>query len=204
MKIDFRLPEAYLAQLRPGLVIEVTPDALPGQRFEAVLDAINPLVDTGGRAISCRARLSNSDVKLRPGMFVRVRLILEARSNVLLVPEQSIVPDMKSPYVYRVIDGKAQPAPVVTGLRRAGMVEVVSGLAVGDEVVTAGQIKLRPGAAVMALPRQSAPEAGSGAPPASASPAAGETGTGKGQGGTAPNDGAVAPGRVQGKAEVGK
>ena len=63
---------------------------------------------------------------------------------------------------------KAQPAPVVTGLRRAGMVEVVSGLAVGDEVVTAGQIKLRPGAAVMALPRQSAPEPGSGAPPASA------------------------------------
>lgn len=156
LKIDFRLPEAYLSQLHPGQVIEVTPDAFPGQRFEAVLDAINPLIETGGRAIACRARLANPEAKLRPGMFARVRLIFEQRSNVLLVPEQAIVPDMKAPYVFRVVDGKAEPAPVKTGLRRAGMVEVSSGLSAGDEVVTAGQMKLRPGAPVMATRQREA------------------------------------------------
>jgi membrane fusion protein (multidrug efflux system) len=53
LKIDFRLPESYLAQLKPGQQLEVSSDALPGQLFTAVLDAINPLVEAGGRAIAC-------------------------------------------------------------------------------------------------------------------------------------------------------
>jgi membrane fusion protein (multidrug efflux system) len=57
LKIDFRLPESYLAQLRPGQQLEVSSDALPGQLFTAVLDAINPLVEAGGRAIALRANL---------------------------------------------------------------------------------------------------------------------------------------------------
>ena len=157
LKIDFRLPEAYLAQLKPGQSLEVSTDALPGQRFEAVLDAIDPLVDTGGRAISCRAHLSNESATLRPGMFVRVRLIFEERSNVLLVPEQTIVPDMKSPFVYRVVDGKAVRSPVKTGLRRNAQVEIVEGIQLGDEVVTAGQMKLRDGVPVKSINIPTAP-----------------------------------------------
>ncbi|WP_153109718.1 efflux RND transporter periplasmic adaptor subunit [Propionivibrio limicola] len=113
LKIDFRLPESYLGQLKTGQMLEVSTDALPGQTFAARLEAINPLVDTAGRAISCRAQLSNAEGRLRPGMFVRVRLIFETRGNVLMVPEQAIVPDMKSPFVYRVRAGKAERAPVV-------------------------------------------------------------------------------------------
>ena len=156
LKIDFRLPESYLGQLRPGQAVEVSTDALPGQKFAAVLDAINPLVDTGGRAISCRAHLSNADGKLRPGMFVRVRLIFEQRSRVLLVPEQAIVPDTKTPFVFRVLEGKAMRVPVKTGLRRNAQVEIVEGLNADDEVVTAGQMKLRDGIPVMALGGQAA------------------------------------------------
>jgi membrane fusion protein (multidrug efflux system) len=151
LKIDFRLPESYLGQLKPGQSIEISTDALPGQRFEAVLDAINPLVDTNGRAISCRALLSNAEAKLRPGMFVRVRLIFEKRSNVLLIPEQALVPDAKAPYVFRVSDGKAARVVVKPGLRRNAQVEIIEGLAAGDEIVTAGQLKLRDGAPVRAL-----------------------------------------------------
>ncbi len=157
LKIDFRLPESYLGQLKPGQTLEVSTDALSGQKFEAVLDAINPLVDTGGRAISCRAHLANADSKLRPGMFVRVRLIFEQRSNVLLVPEQSIVPDVKAPFVFRVVDGKAVRTTVKTGVRRNAQVEIVDGLKADDEVVTAGQLKLRDGAPVMTIGGQAAP-----------------------------------------------
>lgn len=152
LKIDFRLPESYLGQLKPGQRIEVSSDALPGQHFEAVLDAINPLIDTNGRAISIRAHLSNAEARLRPGMFVRVRLIFEKRSNALLIPEQALVPDSKSPYVFRVLDGKAVRTVVKPGLRRNAQVEIVEGLTAGDEVVTAGQLKLRDGAPVRALP----------------------------------------------------
>ena len=159
LKIDFRLPESYLGQLKPGQSIEVSTDALPGQRFEAVLDAINPLVDTNGRAISIRAHLSNEAATLRPGMFVRVRLIFEKRSNVLLIPEQALIPDAKAPYVFRVTDGKAMRTVVKPGLRRAAQVEIVEGLNAGDEIVTAGQLKLRDGAPVRALVEAAAPVA---------------------------------------------
>lgn len=151
LKIDFRLPESYLGQLRTGQNLEVASDALPGRQFAAVLDAINPLVEAGGRAISLRARLPNGEGRLRPGMFVRLRLILARRENVLLIPEQAVIPDSKAPYVYRVVDGKAVRAPIVTGLRRDAQVEVVEGLRSGDEVVVAGQLKLREGASVRAL-----------------------------------------------------
>lgn len=165
LKIDFRLPETYLGQIKPGQRLEVSSDALPGQRFEAVLEALNPLLDAGGRAISCRASLERASAKLRPGMFVRVRLILERSNKALLVPEQALVPDSQSPFVYRVIDGKAVRSPVKTGLRRNAQVEIIEGLHEGDEIVTAGQLKLRDGAPVKAL-------GDGGAAPATGQPAA--------------------------------
>ncbi len=162
--VDFKLPEAYLGRLEKGLSVEVTSDALPGERFAAVLDAIDPLVDEGGRAISSRARLDNAAGKLRPGMFVRVRLLFGERTNVLMVPEQAIVPGAQ-PAVYRVVEGKAALVKIKLGVRRAAQVEVLEGLAAGDVVVTAGQLKLREGAAVRAV--------GEGAPAAPAAPSGG-------------------------------
>jgi membrane fusion protein, multidrug efflux system len=151
LKIDFRMPEIYLSQLKPGLKLEVSSDDLPGQRFEALLEALNPLLDAGGRAISCRALLDHAGAQLRPGMFVRVRLILDRHSKALLIPEQALVPDSQTPYVFRVTDGKAVRTPVKTGLRRNAQVEIVEGLHDGDEIVTAGQLKLRDGAPVRSL-----------------------------------------------------
>lgn len=148
LKVDFRLPEATLARLSVGQAIEVTSDALPGERFTATLDAINPLVDANGRSISCLARLDNAAGKLRPGMFVRTRLIFEARDNALMIPEQALVADPVQPFVFTVVDGKARKIPVKTGLRRNAQLEIVDGLKAGDVVVTAGQLKLRDGAAI--------------------------------------------------------
>ncbi len=148
LKIDFRLPESALGQLKSGQTVEVTTDALPQRKFVATLDAINPLVDTGGRSISCLAHLSNAENLLRPGMFVRVRLIFEERRDVLMLPEQAIVPDPNAAFVFRVSDGKAERVVVRTGLRKNAQVEVVEGLKAGDEIVIAGQMKLRDGAPV--------------------------------------------------------
>ncbi|NTV72027.1 MAG: efflux RND transporter periplasmic adaptor subunit [Azonexaceae bacterium] len=165
LRVDFKLPENYLGRIVKGQIVEVLSDALPSERFKAVLDAIDPMVDQNGRSISARARLDNAKGKLRPGMFVRVRLLFGERKGVLMVPEQAIVPGGQ-PAVFKVVDGKASLVKVKLGVRRAAQVEVVEGLATGDLVVTAGQLKLREGAAVRPV--------GEGAPQAAAGTAAGK------------------------------
>lgn len=160
LRVDFKLPENYLGRISKGQVVEVVSDALPSERFKAVLDAIDPLVDENGRSISARARLDNAKGKLRPGMFVRVRLLFGERKAVLMVPEQAIVPG-GHPAVFKVVDGKASLVKVKLGVRRAAQVEVVEGLAAGELIVTAGQLKLREGAAVRPV-GEGAPEAAAG------------------------------------------
>lgn len=156
LRMDFKLPETYLGRVSKGQAVELTSDALPGQSFKALLDAVDPLVDQNGRAISARARLDNASGKLRPGMFVRVRLLFGERKDVLMVPEQAIVPGAQ-PAVFKVVEGKATLAKVRIGVRRAAQVEIVEGLAAGDVVVTAGQLKLREGAPVRAIGDGAAP-----------------------------------------------
>ncbi|MBL8428585.1 MAG: efflux RND transporter periplasmic adaptor subunit [Dechloromonas sp.] len=172
LRVDFRLPENYLGRLGKGQSVEVVSDALPSDRLKAVLDAVDPMVDQNGRSIAARARLDNAKGKLRPGMFVRVRLLFGERKGVLMVPEQAIVPGGR-PAVFKVVDGKASLVKISLGVRRAAQVEVVDGLADGDLVVTAGQLKLRDGAAVRPV--------GDGAPAAPPAQPAGATGTAAGK-----------------------
>ncbi|TXG87123.1 MAG: efflux RND transporter periplasmic adaptor subunit [Rhodocyclaceae bacterium] len=163
LKVDFRLPEATLPQLKLGQPLEVSVDALPGEKFTATLDAVDPLVDAGGRSVSLRARLDNKAGTLRPGMFVRVRLALAEKADALMLPEQALVPDPAGAFVYRVVEGKAEKVKVRTGVRREAQVEIVEGLAAGDVVVSAGQLKLRPGAPVRDV---AAPPPGAASTPA--------------------------------------
>ena len=149
LKLDFRLPELYLDRVRPGQALELSSDVLPGEIHTATVEAIDPLVDAQGRAVRLRASLVNPEMRLRPGVFARVRLILAERAEVPVVPEAALVPAPgNTQFVYRVEDGKVQRVSVTTGQRRDAMVEVVDGLAPGAVVVTAGQLKLRDGAAV--------------------------------------------------------
>jgi len=152
LKLDFRLPEALLPRLRTGQALEVGSDALPGERFAAQIEAIDPLIDAQTRAVSIRARLDNPQARLRPGMFARVRLILEERPEVVVVPEEALLPSSGgTQYVFRVVAGRAERVAIRIGIRRDALVEVVEGLAPGERVVTAGQMKLRDGAAVRVL-----------------------------------------------------
>ncbi|MDR2690141.1 MAG: efflux RND transporter periplasmic adaptor subunit [Azoarcus sp.] len=150
LKLDFRLPELYLGRLAPGQALEVTSDVLPDVVFPATIDAIDPMVDAEGRAVLLRARLANDKERLRPGVFARVRVLVDRRDDVLLVPETALIPAPgQTQFVYRVEDGHARRVEVKTGARRAAEVEVVQGLAPGDRIVIAGQLKLRDGAPVM-------------------------------------------------------
>ena len=163
LKVDFRLPETHLGRLQKGQGVEVASDAVPGQVFRGVLDAIDPQIDAAGRAISLRARLPNPGQKLRPGLFVRVRLAFGGERQGLAVPEESLVPAGSDNFVFRVAEGKAQRVKVKIGQRRGATVEILEGLDAGDQVVTAGQLKLRDGVSVR-------PTQGAATAPAEAKP----------------------------------
>jgi membrane fusion protein (multidrug efflux system) len=90
----------------------------------------------------------NQDTTLRPGMFARVRLITRDQADAMVLPEQALVPQGNEQYVFKVVDGRVARIKVETGQRRDGKVQVVSGLAPGDTVVTAGQLKIREGSTV--------------------------------------------------------
>jgi membrane fusion protein (multidrug efflux system) len=158
LKADFRLSEAALSRIAVGQTLNLEVDAYPGQVFPGRVYAIDPRLAEETRSIGVRARVANDKGKLRPGLFARVRLVVAERHNAILIPEQSIVPQGDKLFVYVIEDGKAAIRPVKVGLRKEGRAEIVSGIAPGDMVITAGVQKIGPGAPVM--PINQAPPAG--------------------------------------------
>jgi membrane fusion protein (multidrug efflux system) len=148
LKGDFRVPEAFSSSLRVGQTVQLQVDAAPGRVFSGQVYAIDPKVDAAGRNLLVRARVPNGDRSLRPGMFAQVRLVIEEKPNALMIPEQALISRGGSQIVYKVVDGKVEEAVVTVGLRRRGQVEITEGLSPGDTVITAGQIKVRPGSSV--------------------------------------------------------
>ena len=151
LKLDFRVPEAFLSKIAKGQDVNVRVDAFPKETFSGKIYAIEPAIDAQTRTVLLRARIPNAEAKLMPGLFARVNLILERRGTALVVPEEAIVPKGSASLVVKVVDGKAEFVPVKIGRRRPGEVEIVEGLKVNDTVVTDGQIKLQPGAPVTVM-----------------------------------------------------
>ena len=148
VKADFRVPEKFLPAIRVDQTIRIKVDAFPEDSFEGKVYAIDPRLDIAGRSLLVRAVVPNGDQRLRPGLFARVTVLLQLKEDALSVPEQAIVPQGDSQFVFKIVDGKVHLTKVVTGTRRDGRVEIVEGLAPGDQVVTAGQLKIRDGTAV--------------------------------------------------------
>lgn len=152
LKVDFKVPELFLAQVKVGQSVIVDLDALPDQHFEATIYTIDPLLDVNGRALNVRATLPNPDLVLRPGLFARVTVQVDQARRVVMVPEEAIVPRGTQHLVYRVVEGHAEEVVATLGARRDGQVEILQGLRAGDVVVITGHSRLRDGAAVEILP----------------------------------------------------
>lgn len=162
MKLEFRLPELALPDVRTGQPVQVELDAFPGERLVANVYAIDSAVSMETRSIALRARLDNPDLRLRAGQFARVRLIVETQDNALLIPEQAVVPRGERAFVFVVEGGKAIERAVRLGQRRPGEVQVIEGLALGDQIVTGGVQKISNGSTVVVV--ATAPEAARAAP----------------------------------------
>jgi membrane fusion protein (multidrug efflux system) len=148
LKVDFKLPELFLPSVTIGQTVDVIVDAHPGQTFTGEIYAIDPQVDVNGRALALRAKLQNTGLLLRPGLFARVLVKGKQTREVVLAPESALVPRSGENFVFRIDNGKAVEVKVKLGERRGAEVEILEGLLPNTTVVTAGQLKLRDGDAV--------------------------------------------------------
>lgn len=147
--VDFRLPERFQTKVKRGQQALVEIDAFPGRKFNALVQAIDPLIDANGRSIAVRGCIDNRRLELRPGMFARVNSVFGVREQAMVIPEEAIVPFGARQFVIKVVDDAdkdskvSQRVEVKLGIRRPGQVEVVEGLSLGDTVVIAGQQRLQ-------------------------------------------------------------
>lgn len=148
LELEFQVPEVFFGQVSPGQGVEAVSAALPGARFAGTIVARDTHIDPVARAFRVRADLPNPDHALPPGLFMTATVTLARRDDAIIIPEQAILAEGRTTYVYRVTDGKAERVEVRLGLRRVGEVEVVDGLEAGDVIVTEGLQRLRPGVPV--------------------------------------------------------
>jgi membrane fusion protein (multidrug efflux system) len=147
IKLDFSIPEVYLNLVAPGTQIEAYSPAYPEEMFRATLRTVGSRVDPITRAATVRAHIQNDRLLLRPGMLLTAKLTTAERDT-LMVPESALVQRSAEVFVYTIEDGRASMRQVTHGIRNRGWVEILSGLAEGEPVITEGVIKVRDGAPV--------------------------------------------------------
>lgn len=148
IKLDFAVPETYLQALSVGQPVRAKSAAYPEREFGGVVRTLDSRVDPVTRAITVRAEVPNPDRLLRPGMLLSVR-ILKPERQTLVIPEIAAIQVGEQAYVFRVKpDQTVERADIQLGARRAGEVEVLSGIGEGERIVVDGSVKLRPGSAI--------------------------------------------------------
>jgi membrane fusion protein (multidrug efflux system) len=161
IKLDFSVPETFVNVVSKDMKIVAHSLVFPDREFSGTVASIDTRLDPVSRAVEVRAEIPNEDGLLKPGMFMTVDLQRD-RGDVLLTPEQSIVPEGTRQFVFVVTDGIAEKRQVQLGRRIPGYVVVSNGLAAGETVITEGTHKVRDGAQVESFDENLAV---SGAPP---------------------------------------
>jgi membrane fusion protein (multidrug efflux system) len=161
IKLDFSIPETFLTVVSEGMNIVARSLVYPGRTFTGTVETVDTRLDPVARSVQVRALLANPDGALKPGMFLTVDLQRD-RGEVLVAPEEAIVPERDEQYVFQVVDGKAVKRLVTLGRRVPGLVEITGGISAGDLLVTEGTHKIRDGSEVEIVNRHAADGTGGG------------------------------------------
>lgn len=147
LKLTFAIPEKYASQMKVGNSLTFKTSNSQEEHI-AKIYAIEPQVDIATRTLKMRAIAENKDGKLYPGTFANVVMPLEVVNDALLVPTEALIPIQNGKKIFITQDGKAKEVIVETGARTATDVRVLSGLKVGDTILTSGVMSLKNGTAV--------------------------------------------------------
>ncbi|MDF1780832.1 MAG: efflux RND transporter periplasmic adaptor subunit [Alcanivoracaceae bacterium] len=147
LEILFSVPEKHLGQIASGQTIFVESSSYPDRVFDAHLSQIDTRVDPVNRTVTVKATMTNTERLLLPGQFLNVRLLTGNRLA-LMIPEQAVLTEGASSFAYVVNDSTAERREVKTGVREQGWVEVLSGIALDEQVIVNGHARLGTGSKV--------------------------------------------------------
>jgi len=159
--IRFAIPESesQSVHIGNGHSISVTLDAYPGKTFPGRIIRLYPKLDPSTRTRLVEASLGK-DIPLTPGLFARIKLNVQTHENAVLVPSEAVLVNAKGDRVAFIVrEGKAAVRKVVTGIEANRMIEIVSGVKPGEQIVVAGNEKLKDGTEVKLLEKKGGPEA---------------------------------------------
>jgi HlyD family secretion protein len=145
VEVVFKVEESRIGQIKEGQSSTVTVSAFPDQKFTGKVTRISPTADPTDRTFEVRLIPEDKNNLMRGGMFAEVNLVTEQHANALLIPGSALVKQDGKNLVYVVLNDKVEPREVKVGLNAGDSVQVVSGLALGEQVVTSGQAHLQPG-----------------------------------------------------------
>lgn len=149
MKLDFSVPEVFISTLKPGIEIQARTKAFPNEVFAGHISSVDSRIDPVTRSIVARALIENPEGHLKPGLLMTVNVAKDPR-KALVLSEEALIPQGANNFVL-VIDKQGDKVTSVRrqvelGSRQFGIVEVISGVSAGEQVVTHGTLRVRPGA----------------------------------------------------------
>jgi membrane fusion protein (multidrug efflux system) len=148
IEIDFEVPESAISSLKVGTNIKTFSRAWGNEVFTGIIKSIDTRISRDSRSITVRAEINNNELKLKPGMFMIVKLPVMIHKNAIIIPEESVLTDGTQRTVYVINNGITKATPVKLGQRLTGEVEVIEGIDANAIVVTGGIQKVRDGSKV--------------------------------------------------------
>ena len=145
IKIEFSIPERYANQVKVGSPVFFSNEAST-EEVRGEVYAFEPQVDLATRTLKLRAKSPNRERRFLPGMFVKIRFVLDVVENALLVPAESVIPELDGYKAFvATSDGKVEERRIEIGTRTNTQVQVLSGLKDGELVLTTGVMQARQG-----------------------------------------------------------
>jgi len=145
VKVRGEVAESDFVKLKKGMKVEVKVDAYPEKIFQGKVSLISPSIDPSSRTGEVEIEIPNPELKLRGGMFARIKIIIDERKNTLIINEKAILQENSKYYVWVVKDNEVEKRYVDKGIEEGKRVEILKGLKEGEKVVVEGGIGLKEG-----------------------------------------------------------
>jgi len=143
MYMDVNMPESAIAYVRAGQPVYITHYTLPGDTLQGVISELSPAISQETRTFKGKITISNDELKLRPGMYVKADIIVDRADSSIIIPKEIIQSTKNSKYVFVAEKNTAVQRDITIGLEDEKNAEIVSGLSEGDNLIIKGYETLR-------------------------------------------------------------
>ena len=143
MYVDVNLPENTMMEIKTGQKVQITNYSLPNDTLSGTITELSPAIDVNTRTYLAKVRFNNSNLLIRPGMFVKTLIKVSQKDNILIIPKEVIISDQRGKRVFVVQDNTAFERIIETGMENDEMIEVIGGLEENDRLVVKGFETLR-------------------------------------------------------------